>query len=233
MGADSEKRRKARLKKVYHGWLLVSLALALIVLILLLYKPAGYNPTNVIQNRQVSPYLTHELLPELYNGAQLQKPFELCVRQDGINDAISRSKWPKEASGTKFSAPAVLFAPGRIVLMGTTDIKGAKLVVTIVVKPALNEDGLLELPVTKVKIGAMNVTFPAKMMARRMYLERLAEMDTDKRNWRGQIAAALLNNEPFEPVFEIDDKKVRLRKITISRGKLTIHLVPASEQTRH
>ena len=232
MSADLEKRKKGRLKKVYHCWLLVSLAAALIVLILLLYEPAGYNPTNVIRNRQVSPYLTHELLPELYNGAQLQEPFELCVQQNGINDAISRSKWPKESGGTSFSTPAVLFAPGRIVLMGTTNIKGVELVVTIVVEPALDEDGLLNLPVTKVKVGAMNVTFPARMMAGRMYLERLAERDTDRKDWREQIAAALLNDEPFEPVFEIDDKKVRLRKITVSRGKLTIRLVPASEQTR-
>ena len=40
----------------------------------------------------------------------------------------------------------------------------------------------------------------------------------------------LLDGEPFEPVFEIDDEKVRISKITITQGKLTVHLVPVPGQ---
>jgi len=40
------------------------------------------------------------------------------------------------------------------------------------------------------------------------------------------MTASLLNGEPFEPVFKIEDKKVRLEKMTIKQKKLTIRLIP-------
>jgi hypothetical protein len=232
MGTDLKNRKKRKSKKVYRYWLSANLAAAIVVLILLLCRPAGYNRPDIASvgnKRQVSQYLTHELLPQLYNGAQRQEPFELRISQNGINEVISEPNWFEESGGAGFLAPAVVFAPDEIVLMGTTNIKGVELVVTIVVEPALDRDGLLNLSVTKVKIGAVNITPVAKMMAKRMYSERLAELDTDREDLQGQIAAALLNDEPFEPVFKIEDKKVRAEKITIGRGKLAIRLVPAPQ----
>ena len=44
-----------------------------------------------------------------------------------------------------------------------------------------------------------------------------------------QLSASLLNTEPFEPVFKVEDKKVRIEKITITQGKLTVRLAPASD----
>jgi len=43
-----------------------------------------------------------------------------------------------------------------------------------------------------------------------------------------KIAASLLNDEPFSPVFSIDDKNVRIEKITVDKEKLLLRLVPAS-----
>jgi len=37
----------------------------------------------------------------------------------------------------------------------------------------------------------------------------------------------LLTDEPFQPVFPIDDKKVRIEKITVAKEKLLLRLVPA------
>lgn len=229
-------RRKKKFKKRY--WLLFDLALGLVILALLFYKPARYRPSYIIspnsRQKEVSPYLTNELLPQLYNNVQHDEPFDLEIFQKGINETIARLKWPQESEGVILSAPTVFFVPDNIVLMGTANIKGAELVVTIVAKPTLNEKGLLNLNVQKVKIGAMNITPLAKLLAKRMYSERIASVPVDIEDLRTKIAASLLNEEPFEPVFNINgifedlDKKLRVEKITIAQKKLTIRLRPVS-----
>ncbi len=217
---------------------MIDLAAAIVIFALLLYKPARYKPADFgsgnYKRGEVSPYLTHELSPQLYNGAQREEPFELVVTQNGINEIIAWSKWPKESEGIRFSAPVVFFAPESIEVMGTANMKGVDLVVTAVVEPRLDEAGLLNLRVAKVKIGAMNITPIARMIAKRMYAQRLATMPIDTEDLRTQIAASLLNDEPFEPVFDIADifenenKKLRIEKITIQEEKLILRLVPAS-----
>ncbi|MBA7621986.1 hypothetical protein ES703_29357 [subsurface metagenome] len=229
-GADLKIRKKARYKKL-TCWLLVDLTVAAVIFALLLYtpglyKPAGNDPAGY-KKGQVHPYLTH-LSSELYNGAQRGEPFELVVTQNGINEIITWSKWPKESEGIMFSAPAVLFVPGSIVLMGTAHIKGVEFIVTIAVEPRVDEQGLLNLQVAKVKIGAMNITPLAKMMAKKMYAQRLATVPVDTEALTTKIAGALLNDEPFKPVLRVENRKVRVEKITIAEEKSILHLVPAS-----
>jgi len=229
-GADSKIRKKAKHKKLVY-WLFVDLTVAAVIIALLLYKPGRYKPAGFssgsYKRRQVHPYLTY-LSSELYNGAQRGEPFELIVVQKGINEIIAWSNWPKESEGIMFSEPVMLFVPGSIVLMGTAHIKGVEFVVTIVLEPRVDEQSLLNLQVAKVKIGAMNITPLAKMIAKRMYAQRLATVPIDTEALQTKIAGSLLNNEPFEPVFKIEDKKVRVEKITIAEEKSILHLVPAS-----
>jgi len=61
-----------------------------------------------------------------------------------------------------------------------------------------------------------------------MYMQRIAGLQVDKKALETQIVASLLTDEPFEPVFSIDEKKVRIEKITIENEKLVAHLVPVS-----
>jgi hypothetical protein len=235
-GAGLKTRKKRKFKKRY--WLLIDLAVAIVIFALLLYKPARYKPPDAIlagnNQREVSPYLTNVLLPQLHNGAQRDEPFEMVVTQKGINEIIAWSQWPKESDGVTFTAPVVYFAPDSIELEGTANWKVVDLVITVVAEPRLDEEGLLNLHVAKVKIGAMNITPVARMIAKRMYAERLSTMPIDTEDLRTQIAASLLNNEPFEPVFDIADifenekKKLRIEKITIMQEKLVLRLVPAS-----
>ena len=237
---DTDKKLKVRKKKKFKKryWLLFDLALSIIILALLFYKPARYRlpdnfPAGNNQN-EISPYLTNVLLPQLHNGAQRDEPFDLDISQKGINETIARFKWPRESNGVVLSAPTVFFVPDSIVLMGTASIRGAELVVTVVAKPRLDEEGLLLLQVDKVKIGAMNITPLARMLAKRMYTERVESMPVDLHDLRAKIAASLLNEEPFEPVFNIKDifddvdKKVRVEKITITQKKLSVRLAPVS-----
>ena len=223
-------RKKRRFKKRY--WLLAGPVVVILILVLLLHRPARYKPPDmaVVGDRQgqVSPYLTHELLPRLYNGAQRDEPFELIVTQKGINDAISGAKWPRQTNGLIFSAPMVLFIADGIVLMTTVAVGAAELVITIELAPILDRKGLLNLRVVKVKAGAVNITPLARALAGRMYSERPAGSNINAEDLAARIARSLLNDQPFEPVFEIDNKKVRIDRITIEQEKLTIRLAPAS-----
>ena len=149
------------------------------------------------------------------------------VIEDAINETISQSNLPLEADGVRFSLPAVLFVPQRVVFMGTANIKGAEFIVTIELEPKVDQRGLLNLQVAKIKIGAMNITPLAKIIAKKMYQNRLETVPIDVEDIRTKIAASLLNDEPFEPVFKIEDKRVRLEKITVTKGKLILHFVPA------
>lgn len=222
-------RRRTKFKKKAPFFLagLIAVLVVAVVFSLLLHRPAYYDPPVFVYSKEVSPYLTHELLPQLYNGVQLQEPFDLYVSQEGINDVIARSKWPRESDGIRFSAPEVLFVPGRIVLIGTADAGGMEFIVTVAAEPAFDQRGLLNVRLAKVKIGAMNITPLARMAATRIYQRWFAAKNIETKDLRAKIAASLLNNEPFDPVFEIEDKKVRAKKITISDGKLIFHLAVA------
>ncbi len=228
---DLKIRKKARFKKLVI-WLLVDLAVAAIIFALLLYRPGRYKPADFgpgnYKRGQVSPYLTHDLGPAFNKGVQYREPFELLVTQKGINDIITRGNWPMESEGILLYAPAVLFVPGAVVLMGTADVKGVEFIITIELEPKIDEQGLLNLRVAKVKVGAMPITPLAKMMAKKMYAQRVAALPIDTKAVQTKIVASLLNDEPFEPVFRIDDKKVRIEKITVAKEKLLLHLVPAS-----
>jgi len=227
---DRKIRGKTRTRKLVF-WLMVDLTVAVVVFALLLYRPGRYNPSDLasanIEPGQVSTYLTHELSPGLYNGAQRGEPFDLVVTQEGINEIVTGLGWPKMSQGVMLYDPAVLFVPDAVVLMGTADVKGVKFVVTIVLEANIGDDGLMGLQVAKVKIGAMNITFPAKMTARQMYIQKLGDsIETD--SIQTKFLGALLNGERFEPVFKIDGRKVRVDKISIVGEKLTIHFIPSS-----
>ena len=229
METDLKKNKKSRRYRLIR-WLLIDLAVIAIVFALLLYRPGRYNPVdkNNFEEGEVSPYLTNQLSPAIYNGAQRAKPYDIIITQEGLNDIIARGNWPMESEGVLLYAPAALFAQGRLVLMGTADARGVEFVVTIEIEPVINEEGLLNLNVTKVKVGAMNITPLAKIVAKRMYAQQITSVRVDTEALQTKIVASLLNDEPFDPVFQIDSKKVRIEKITIENEQLSAHLVPVS-----
>ncbi|MHC4322736.1 MAG: hypothetical protein ACYSUX_00520 [Planctomycetota bacterium] len=231
METDSKIHKKSRRKKLVV-WLLIDLTVIITVIVLLLYRPGRYDPVDFdsygYDDGQVSPYLTNELSPNLYNNSQRREPFDLVITQDGVNEIVAGLGWPKFSEGVMLYAPAVLFVPGTVVLMGTADVKGVELVITIELEPIIDERKLLSLKVVKVKIGAVNVTPLARMMGKKMYTEQLAVMQVDTEALQSKIVGSLLNEEAFEPVFRVEDNKVRIDKITVNKEKLTARLVPAS-----
>lgn len=231
-GAITKIRRKTRVRRLLV-WLCIDLAVVIaVVALLLLYRPGRYDPSDLEsanpEQGQVSPYLTHELSPQFYNGTQRGEPFDLVITQKGVNEIVAGWGWPIMSNGVMLYAPAVLFVPGSVVLMGTVNIKGVEMVVSIELRPSIDEHGLSNLSVTQVKIGAMNITLLAKIMAKKMYEQRMSDASADSKTLYAKIAASLLNDEPFDPVFKVDDRKVRIEKITVDPEKITAHLVPAS-----
>jgi hypothetical protein len=222
-------RKKAKFKKKVFFLLAGLVAVAVIFVLLLLYKPGRFNPPDVTYDKQVSPYLTHELLPHIYNNAQLGEPFDLTIIQNKTKDIVALTKWPKELDGLRVWAPEVLFVPDGIVLRAIVVLCGVEFVATVVAEAGLDRQGLLNLRAAKVKVGAINITPLARVFAGRICRQRFATASIDTEDWRAQIAAALLNDQPFDPVFEIEDNKVRAEKITITQEKLTIRLVPACD----
>jgi len=205
---------------------LIDLAIATAIIFLLLYKPGKYVPHGPSAGKQVSQYLTNELLPQLYNGVQRGEPFDLVMSEDGINDVIARSKWPKESEGAEILAPQVFFVPDGVVIMGSVVMKGFEFIVTVELRPVFDANGLLNLNIAQIKVGAMNLTPIARITARKMYAQRLSTTEVDTENIFAKIAGSLLNDEPFEPVFEVEKKEVRIEKISITQGKLTARLIP-------
>jgi len=219
---DSKRVKKRRFKKRY--WLLVDLAIAAVIFALLLYTPAGYDPADVgYKPGQIHPYLTY-LSSEIYNNAQLREPFEVVVIESKLNEAIV--SWSQMSDSIIISSPVIHFRPGCIELLVLADMKGVEFVVTIGLEPRIDETGLLNLKVTKVKVGAMNITPLARFVAERMYTQQLMETPIDTGDWRAKVAASLLNGEPFDPVFIVEDKQILLKKITLAEGKLELHLIP-------
>ena len=227
--SDLKISKKTRTKRLIR-WLIIDFIVAAAIFGLLKYRPGRYKPLepdfSQYESGQISPYLTHQLSPQFYDGLQSRKPFDLVVDQNGVNDIISRQNWPIESEGILLYGPAALLTPDAVVLMGTADVKGVEFVITIEVGPKIDEKGLLNLHVIKVKIGAMNITPLAKTIAKKMYLEKIAALDVDEQAVQTKIAASLLNDEPFEPVLEINDKAVQIEKITMKQSQLTIHFIP-------
>ena len=223
------KKRKSRKKLRRLCWLLATLLAAVFVLSLLLYKPAHYNPPEFADDKLVSPYLTNVLGPAFNNGVQRGEPFDLIVTQTGINEVLAWSykhKWSKQFGDISFSAPEVFFTTDTITLMGAVTVVGREFVVTVVARPTISQNGLLNLNVTKVKIGAVNITLIARIIANAAYRKRLETKPIDKDDVRAKIAASLLSNVPFNPVFPVEDRKVRLKKVTIRQKELLLRFAP-------
>jgi hypothetical protein len=228
-----KRRQKGGQKKHYLLKLALLTAVSLIAAlaitsVLLLHKPSDYQPPQTIEDKQISKYLTHVISQDLYNGAQAGEPFDLVVTEEGIADVIARSGWPKQAGGALFTIPEVKFLPGSIIIRGLVNINKVELFVVVEGTSYLDKRGLLYLHVTKVKIGAVSVTTFAKIVAGAIYNNEAARSQLDRDDWRAKIMTALLLDEPFEPVFKIEDSKVRIDNVKIESGKLTIHFVPAN-----
>jgi uncharacterized protein YpmS len=222
--------RKRRRRRILI-WLSLDLTVAIVLIGLLLHRPAAYKPmvsdADANDPQHVDRYLT-SLSAELYNGAQTRRPFDLLVLEEGINRAIGSERWSDPLQDAAVSAFSVTFSPEGIVAMGTASLKGASFVVTIGIEPKIDPQGLLALHVTQVKVGALSLTPLARMMAKRMYAQRLATVPVDTEDIRTRIAAALLDDKALKPVLLVRNRWVRLESLQLQKGQILLRFGPSS-----
>jgi hypothetical protein len=224
--ATGKKKKKLKRKLIWLGVHIVGLT---VIFTLLVLNPKNYTPLKIQKSNQVSRYLTNVLLPQFYNGSQTGEAFDVVISQEGVNDIVSRSEWPKQSGDASFTDPAVLFEPDRVVLMGKALLKGMEFIVTVVIRPQYDERGLLNLRVSRVRIGLMNVTLLARATARKRYQQQMEYYVVAPDDWYSRVLASILNNEPFAPEFKIDNKKLRIDKVTLGAEELLLHVVPVSD----
>ena len=221
------KKDTHRLRKA----MLVALSLLILatgmVLTLTAHRPGKYKPTAPENPDVVSPYLTHELGPGFYNQVQLDQPFELAVDQVGLNDILSREKWPMQLDGLALSMPTVLFNEGQITFMVDVDYSGLSAVVSLIMLPEIDERGMLNLNIQTVYLGAMPITPLAKAIASNIASQYLPET-SEQINPVETVINAILSNQPFDPVLPIGQYTVRLEKLTLEEGRCLLFLVPVN-----
>mgnify|MGYP000639840263 CR=1 FL=1 len=206
-------------------WLIVYFSIVVLVLLLFFYRPAYYKPVPAEHGRRLSPYLTHYLIPQFYNGIQLQEPFDIAITQQGVNEIAGLLPVSSRANLTELQ---IIFSPGKITGACAADFHGVKLIITAVVAPILDAEGLLNLNMRTVKVGAMNVTPVARIIGRRKYAGR---NDFDPNDIRSLFAASFFDNKSFDPVFAFGDKKIRLTQISVADEKMALHFVPVVDAT--
>ncbi len=223
------KKRKRRLKIYLLSLVSVSVIVAIIFFLLIKKEPnadinftAKPNDTN-----EVSPYITHQLLPDFYNQVQKKQSFRLLIEQDGINDAVSRLPMPQKIDGARIQGVYVLFKPEKIKLYFNIEYKGLNLIVTATFLAHIDEKGLMYIGIEKVKLGAVSITPIALNLAERIYQPKLKASKAMKDADIGaKIANSIFNGAGFEPVFKVEDKWIRLESIDIQNKKIFVGIEP-------
>ncbi len=225
--SNKKARRKRSKLKIAFTILLLLIILAAAFCALILWKPSDYESPKVKESKEVSKYLTHIISQDIYNGAQRGEPFELVMIEQGINDIITRSDWPRQAEMVTIGVPEAIFEPNNIILRGLVNYEALDVLVSVEGNAYINEWGLLHLLVSKVKIGAVNITFFARLVAQKAYSSYLETHEVDPNDWEEKLKKAVIYNEPFDPVFEVDGYKIRMENVKIETGKITIDFAPA------
>ncbi len=212
-------------------WLTAFVMLAGALMALLLYKPAGYEPVNMNVEpdegpAEVSRYLTY-LYSQMHNNAQKKGAFEIDVLEDGINQAIASANWPQRSDSIVFAQPKAKFDEDGITVTGTANVEGVDLVVTIHGLLRMLDNGQLNVHIRTIKVGAMNVTRLAKYLARQRYQEKFGVVYVESTDPRVLIAAALLDDKPFDPVFKVNGKSVRLIQTTMEQDLVRLKFDPS------
>jgi len=197
------------------------------VLVVLMSRrvPGAYQPATPVNGQQVSPYLTHKLGPEFFNQVQFEEPFMLEVEEAGLNDILVRLPWPQPLGGDAlFSKPAVIFADGTIYLMGTLEYKGVSSVVTLKSEPYLTPEGQISFNVKSIRLGLLPVTGIVGKIARQVFADNQSAFEGEPR--AQEQVKAIVENQPFDPVFTLSNREVKIRNFTLKTGLLTLTCEP-------
>lgn len=221
--SHTNKSKSRRFRWLWHIGLMAVITLIGIV-ILVKHQPKTYQPLQPDNPEQVSLYLTHELGPALFNQIQYEQPFELIVRQSGINDIISRWPWPEQIGKMSFSDPVITFSDEAVILMGTLEIRNIGSVVTLIAAPTMTPEGQLHLNIQAIRLGRVPVTTLIAKLSKEAFAMNQDAFSDDPN--AAAIVKSIINNEPFDPVFQISERNVRITGFSLSPGVLNLNLLP-------
>ena len=223
---DNKKKKKPRKKLRLTIMLALWLLVGFLTFMLLLDKPAGYTPVDTEDDKCVSQYVTNELAPYVYNNVQKGQAFDITIPQSKTKEFISLLEWPIESEDVKISAPQAFFVDNGLVIRANAETKGLNFIITIMISGLINETGMMNLNLDKIMIGSMNITFISKIIAKKMYQYRAKQENYSKDTIGAAIAASLLDDQPFDPVFEVRQRKVRIEQIDVKKSQLKITMAP-------
>jgi uncharacterized protein YpmS len=222
---------KNRKLKVYF-WLALPLVLVLLAFILVTHKPKYYAPLRIADQQQISVYLSNYLMPEIYNNSQLDDPFEVIITEEGLNDIIARWRQPLKFNNITFTDPQAILTQKQIIIMATAQTSFTNLILTISITPAINSSGRLNIHVDEVSLGEASITTLTKSIGKKAFTDWLSLTAAEPNDIVAQVCRSLLYDEPFDPVFKLDDKSLRISKIKLEKKKLTAILLPLPDTRR-
>ena len=233
---QAPKKKKRVGLKIFIGVLGFIILMIAVMLLLITRTPDTYQPLEPIDTEQVNPYITHYLAPEVYNNIQTDRPFCVIVDQKGINEIIVDGslgwEWPADLGVVKISAPSLTFTQEEILLMGTVNMGKLPIVVTISLAPRLDDEGLLHLNFEKVKAGSLDISFLAKKITGQVIANEMQGQKFDHYNgWVKDIRDAVAENKPFDPVWPVYEKAIRLIEMQLSDQRLRLVFEP--KQVEH
>ena len=221
------KKPIVRYKKNLKLAALACIGAAAIIFGALRLSPRAYRPLTPDNPDEVSPYLTHKLGPDFFNQIQLLEPFELLVEQHGLNDIISRDDWPQDFGEITASTPTFLFEKDTIYLMTQITYHGLSAMLTITAQPIQDKQGRINMNIQSVRLGLVPFTAIAARIAQHALAdaeEELAEEPEVK-----AILHAIATNTPFDPVFNIDGRRIWINSFSLQPAALRLQMVPENK----
>lgn len=241
------KKRKNRFKVfifVAASVVLIAVVSGITVYSMMHSRPGGYVAAQPKADGKVSTYLTNDLGPQFFNKIQLDKPFEIVVEQEGLNEILRDNQtlsemfgfsWPIVSDAATIGIPQVSFEEGLLAVICPVTL-GADFIATLEAGPEVNEAGDLVLNIDKIKAGSLNITPLAKKLAMQAAEQSgvMAPADpSDSAAVRREmkmmrdIVLAAVENKPLVPVFPAGkDRRIRLEHVTIEERVMKLGFVP-------
>lgn len=204
--------------------LIAAIAGAVTVFYMIEHKPAVYEPANVPDTNEVSPYLTHKLGPQLWNNVQFEEPFDLIIEEKGVNDIIAREPWPQHFGKVRVDTPAIVFSKGSILAMAPVSYSKLNVVMSARAAPVMDPNGRIIFNIDSVKAGVLDVTTLARMLMVKYVSPSL--IDSYDEPWLEPLLEGIINNKPVEPVFDIYEYTATITSLKINDSNIIVHIVP-------
>ena len=218
----------------FKACLLLALPLVLVLLafVLVTHRPEYYAPLRIADQQQISVYLSNYLMPTVYNNSQLDDPFEVIITEEGLNDIIARWRQPVQFNNITFTDPQAILTQSQIILMATAKTRFADPILTVRITPVINSFSQLNIHVDGVSLGTAGITTLTKSIGSKAFTDWLSFTGTEPNDIVAQVCRSLLNDEPFDPVFKVGDKSLRICKIKLEKKKITALLLPLPDAPR-